>query len=189
MVKKWGAILLIVVLMNGCSAKTDENVKEEESKNEQTEEIETKQVTPEQKNKTANIPSNKTENSADERLVNGLNMCVPLFKEVKEKVAQSNNLDKKTIDPQKVEEAIAKSEEIYKCIENNMNDLSGTIQYSKTRDTFFSSIQELIKFKNKTKLFLQNNNFNDYIEAMAHFTKALEKIDETVTVYQEEQKQ
>lgn len=49
MVKKWGAILLIVVLMNGCSAKTDENVKEEESKNEQTEEIETKQVTPEQK--------------------------------------------------------------------------------------------------------------------------------------------
>ncbi|MGR5984383.1 hypothetical protein ACUC2M_03140 [Bacillus cytotoxicus] len=70
-----------------------------------------------------------------------------------------------------------------------MNDLSGTIQYSKTRDTFFSSIQELIKFKNKTKLFLQNNNFNDYIEAMAHFTKALEKIDETVTVYQEEQKQ
>ncbi|WP_369903509.1 hypothetical protein [Bacillus manliponensis] len=177
-----------MALMNGCSTKTDENVKEE-SKNEKTKEIETKQPITEQENKTTNVPSNKTENSADERLVNGLKVCSPLFIEVKEKVVQSNNLDKETIDPQKLEEAIAKSEEIYKCIENNMNDLSGTIKYSKTRDTFFSSIQELIKFENKTEIFLQNNNFNDYIEAMAHFTKTLEKIDETVTVYQEEQKQ
>ncbi|QWH54242.1 hypothetical protein [Bacillus mycoides] len=97
-------------------------------------------------------------------------------------------MDKKTIDPQKVEEAIAKSEEIYKCVENNMNNVSGTVKYVKTRDTFFASMQELIKLKNKSKLFLQNNNFNDYIEAMADLTKALEKIDETVTVYQEEQR-
>ncbi len=54
---------------------------------------------------------------------------------------------------------------------------------------FFFSIQELIKFKNKTKLFLQNKNFNYYIEGLAYFNKALEKIDETVTIYQEEQKE
>ncbi|MBJ8061891.1 hypothetical protein JDS85_26530 [Bacillus cereus] len=64
-------------------------------------------------------------------------MSVPLFKEVKEKVAESNNLDKQTIDLKKLEEGLIKVEDIYTCIENNMNDLSGTIKYSKTRDAFF----------------------------------------------------
>ncbi|MDX5916280.1 hypothetical protein [Bacillus cereus group sp. BfR-BA-01026] len=187
MLKKWGTILLIVALMNGCSAKNNGNANEE-SQNKQTEEVDTKEVTKEQERQTTNSPHIKNENGADERLINGLSICTPLFKEVKEKVAQANNLDKKTIDPQKVEEAIAKSEEIYKCVENNMNNVSGTVKYVKTRDTFFASMQELIKFKNKSKLFLQNNNFNDYIEAMAHFTKSLEKIDETVSIYQEEQR-
>lgn len=181
--------MLIGILIVGCSAKTDEKAKDKESEHEHTEEVETKKNMTEQGNKIKNIASNKTENSADKRLVKGLNMCVPLFKEVKEKVAESNNLDKQTIDPQKLEEGLIKVEDIYTCIENNMNDLSGTIKYSKTRDAFFFSIQELIKFKNKTKLFLQNKNFNDYIEGLAYFNKALEKIDETVTIYQEEQKE
>ncbi|HDR7516870.1 hypothetical protein AB1I92_14485 [Bacillus mobilis] len=34
MLKKWGVMLLVVALMNGCSAKTDENVKEDAQKNE-----------------------------------------------------------------------------------------------------------------------------------------------------------
>ncbi|HDR6310106.1 TPA: hypothetical protein QCU60_001952 [Bacillus cereus] len=34
MLKKWGVMLLIVAIMNGCSAKTDENVKEDTEKKE-----------------------------------------------------------------------------------------------------------------------------------------------------------
>ncbi|MFD3216240.1 hypothetical protein [Bacillus sp. BR_7a] len=34
MLKKWGVILLVVAVMNGCSAKTDENAKDDKKKNE-----------------------------------------------------------------------------------------------------------------------------------------------------------
>ncbi|MED2034376.1 hypothetical protein P4V74_24440 [Bacillus thuringiensis] len=183
--KKWGVILLLIALMNGCSTKTNEKVKDEEVKNEKVEEVKTEESVKEQEPNVKNSP--KLSND-DERLVNGLKVCSPLFTEVKEKVAESSNLDKKTIDPQKLEEAIAKSEEISRCVERNMNDLSGTIKYKKTLDAFASSMQELIKFKNKMKLFLQSKNVNDYIEGLSYATKMLEKLDETATIYQEEQK-
>ena len=46
--EKWGAILLILALMNGCSAKTDEKAKDEEPKSEQVEEVKTEITVKEQ---------------------------------------------------------------------------------------------------------------------------------------------
>ncbi|WP_020062084.1 hypothetical protein [Bacillus sp. 123MFChir2] len=118
-----------------------------------------------------------------------MKICSPLFKEVKEKVIQSSSQDNQTVDFKKIGEAIAKSEDIYKCVENNMNDLSGIIKYKKNLDALASSMQELIELKNTMKLFLQIKYANDYIEGLSHATKMLEKLDEIATTYQEEQKQ
>ncbi|EEK59010.1 hypothetical protein [Bacillus cereus] len=186
MVKKWGAILLILALMNGCSAKTDEKAKDEEPKSEQVEEVKTEITVKEQE---TNVKSSPQLSNADERLVNGLKLCSPLFLEVKRKAMESSSDNYQKVDFKKIEEAIAKSEEIYRCVETNMNDLSGTIKYKKTLDAFASSMQELIKFKNTMELFLQNKYAKDYMKGLSHSDKMLEKLDKMLTIYQEEQKQ
>ena len=169
MVKKWGAILLILALMNGCSAKTDEKAKDEEPKSEQVEEVKTEITVKEQE---TNVKISPQLSNADERLVNGLKVCSPLLLEVKRKVMESSSDNYQKVDFKKIEEAIAKSEDIYRCVETNMNDLSGTIKY-----------------KNTMELFLQNKYAKDYMKGLSHSDKMLEKLDEMLTIYQEEQKQ
>ncbi|WP_020062085.1 hypothetical protein [Bacillus sp. 123MFChir2] len=58
---------MIVVLMNGCSAKTDEKAKDEERKNEQVEEVKTEETVKEQGN---NVKKSSQLSNTDERLVN-----------------------------------------------------------------------------------------------------------------------
>lgn len=185
MTKKWGVILLLVALMSGCSAKTDDKTKDEEPKNEQVEDVKTKETVKEQE---TNVKSSPQLSNADERLVNGLKMCSPLFLEIKKKVIESSSDNYQKVYYEKIEESITKSEEMHKCIETNMTDLSGTVKYKKTLVAFLESMQELIKFKNQMKLFLKTRTLNDYMEGVTYSDKMLEKVDKMLDIYAEERK-